>query len=240
MICNCTLKRNEITFIISMLFLSVSCGQKPNTITMSKTPHKESSNTLLNTNDEGVYQAKLIPINNSIADQVLGNVTVSIKGDDLRVTSQLEGIAPGVKHFQSIQVGSNCPNSKSDNNQDGIVDFFEGLRSYGGSLIPLDGNLETQYEGASFGPIANEEGHYFYSKAASFGLFMNDLRGWDNDLEDSVNKLGETEKLLLANRVVVVYGVSPETHFPDSVGSTQDHLIFESIPVACGKLARLE
>jgi hypothetical protein len=43
-------------------------------------------------------------------------------------------------------------------------------------LFPLDGNLESQYEGSDWFPISNDQGIFYYSRSASFKRFIRDLQ----------------------------------------------------------------
>lgn len=191
--------------------------------------------------DPGTYVAELYPVNRTLRDNLQGEVKLTIKDqeDEFIAVVEVKGADSGIKHFQEILTGSECPSENEDTNFDGIIDAGEILAYSGNVLIPLDSKLQNQFEGMSYGPIANEEGYYLYRRSASYKSVLQDLKSFDDGPEDTLVKLAASEKMRLVHKVVVVYGVSAEVELPETVKSKSDRSLHESIPLLCGKLKRI-
>jgi hypothetical protein len=143
-----------------------------------------------------------------------------------------------IMHYQIVHMKGTCPDENSDFNADGVIDAVEGMELYGGRLLPLDSNLNTQEEGIGYGPVANEEGSYHYKRSAPLARLFGDLKVVDVNLEDSLVKLSQSDKLELDKRVLVVYGISSAVELPGSVAAFEGKTSQESLPVACGQIER--
>ena len=190
---------------------------------------------------EGTYRATLapIPLNNSVAGNPTGQLEVVIEGDEVKATMNMSGVPGGIRHAQHIMLGTSCPTASNDANQDNFVDVLEGVPNYGLILIPLDGDLEDQDDGASGFPLANSAGTYSYSRTGSLTRMLADLQDADVDLEDGLGKLDGND-LNLEGKVVIVHGVNPTSNLPDSVATIDDFRSHQSLPIACGVIERVE
>ena len=200
----------------------------------------ETTRILQRQEDIGLYQAILAPLNSSVAGETVGNVQVEVVGDDFAVEVRVKGAPAGVKHIQSIMTGTSCPDLSQDVNGDGLIDIMEGMKSFGKVLIPLDSNLSEQIAGSDFGPIANSAGAYVYRRSTSLTTLLADLRAADPDTQDHIVKLPFGSDLNLSGRIVVVHGVSTDSALTDSVATIGDMSPAQSLPIACGKLVRIE
>lgn len=191
-------------------------------------------------NDQGIYRAVLSPVNSKFVPNISGTIEVKIEGDEVVVESTVAGAPAGVKHLQNVMEGSACPTAGNDTNTDGVIDIAEGVTSFGKILVPLDSNLSDQMMGIDFGPIANAAGAYVYRRSSSFAALMADLNSDDPDTEDNIVKLSSSQTLSLSRRVVVVHGVGRQAELPESVSTMGEASRDQLIPIACGKLIKVE
>ncbi len=217
-------------FLILSLNLLISCGQK-------ESARKKFVNLeLMSKKDEGLYQAKLLPLNSNLSSLSDGHVKIIWDAQKFISDSKVTGSDPGVKHLQFILTSSICPTDKDDLNQDAIIDIKELLTASGNILIPLDSDVSEQLNGIDFGPISNEEGNYIYRRSSSRFDLWNDLTLPDPDLYDNIEKISDNQKLELGKRVVVVLGIASEKTIPTTVSNLWDLPLESTIPIGCGKL----
>ncbi|WP_111718844.1 CHRD domain-containing protein [Homoserinimonas sp. OAct 916] len=150
-----------------------------------------------------------------------GSAVINLKGNDLTVTINVEGVTPLTLHPQHIHAGTMCPVASDDVNHDGFVDVIEGLPKYGPILIPLDSNLGSFAPSLDF-PVSDASGSYTYSQKASKSHLQKELK----------------EALKLGNRHVVIHGIDPAYPLPASVQSLPGLPAWATLPVACGDLVR--
>lgn len=183
---------------------------------------------------ERSYSVTLTEVNPQVAPGVLGNGDLVLTGDNFTATLDLTG-APGGVHRQGITVGAACPTIKDDANADGYVDGVEAQVSSGKTLIPLDGDLTSQAAGENEYPSDN----YNYSESTPFSTMLADLVAPDTNPNDSVVKLSAAEELTLQGKVVVVWGVAPDTVVPATVAGVDQLTPQQSLPIACGVIERV-
>lgn len=188
----------------------------------------------------GTYKATLapIPLNSAVAGNPTGTLDVVIAGDEVNATMKMTGVPGSMRHAQHIMIGTSCPTASNDVNSDNFIDVLEGVPNYGLILIPLDGNLEDQDDGASGFPFANAAGSYTWTKTASLSRMIADLQDADLDLEDGLGKLDGSD-LNLEGKVVLVHGVKQTSNLPSTVATLDDFKNYESLPIACGKIERV-
>lgn len=244
------MKNNISTIVLAMSLITlVSCGNKksssaaaPVVATTPPAPQISPQRPVVEKEelDPGTYKAVLHPVNSFQTNEAGGEFTIRIKDDVFMAESQINGVHEGMKHHQAVLTGAECPDENADSNFDGVIDVVEASAVSGNTLLPLDSHLSTQIEGISYGPIANEEGYYFYRRSSSFSLLMEDLSNYDDEPEDHLVKLVSPIKLALSQKVIMVYGLSPEVELPESVQGRDGLAPHESIPVLCGRLKRLD
>lgn len=190
--------------------------------------------------DQGIYRAVLSPLNNSLAGETSGTVEIRIEADEFIVRNHIKGAPAGVKHLQNIMEAQVCPSMSHDANGDGIIDASEMLKSTGKILIPLDSNLSEQLLGIDYGPISNGRGNYIYRRSTGFSELLSDLQAIDPDPVDPITKLETGSALNLSGRVVVIHGVRSGTASADTVSSIRGLTNEQMMPIACGRLVRVE
>ncbi len=184
---------------------------------------------------EGKYKAIIRPVNITIAGWTPSAVTdIKVTGDVVEVSGWMDDSA-AVTHIQGIHMGTKCPEMEHDANKDGYVDFNETLKVSKRVLIPLDGNLNSQDEGAMIYP----KGNYTYFQKASLADMMNDLTIADPNEGDHIAKLRAGEGLNLDGRVIVVMGVAANRALPATVSTLPGQTAQASIPIGCGVIQRM-
>lgn len=106
------------------------------------------------------------------------------------------------RYHQFIHSGERCPDSNSDLNRDGIIDFHEALLASGEILVPLDRNLQSKKEGSEWYPISSKEGSYLYSRSSSLLKMLPDLG------------FSSVDSLDLSNRVIIIYSSNVRSMLP--------------------------
>lgn len=182
--------------------------------------------------DHKKFKAILRPISGSMYSAASGVVNVNIEDDEFVVEQSVEQAQSGVRHFQAIMTGSSCEGV--DENLDGYIDLFEGSKTFGSRLIPLDSDLGSQLDGQNFGPIANEDETYVYKRRTSLSRLLSDLTAADPNFDDDLIKLNSPQDLYLHRRVVLVLGTSSE--LPETVAGLGIFSAQEGYPIACGEL----
>lgn len=223
--------------IISALCLLAlaSCGGKNGGSGSSGGSRNEDEPRLEEQVAEGNYKAILRPTSFTLSGWIPSAVAdIKIVGDEVEVKAWMDDAA-NVVHMMSIHAGTKCPELTHDANKDGFVDYNEMLKISKKVLIPLDGNLNSQNDGANAYP----RGNFTYFQKASLGSIMNDLTQSDLDARDHVVKLHAGENLNLAGRVIIVSGVAANRVLPASVSTIAGQTPQASIPISCGVIMRM-
>ncbi|OEV29294.1 hypothetical protein AN219_17195 [Streptomyces nanshensis] len=126
----------------------------------SATPAEEDSNA---------YQIDIEQLNDSGAT---GTALVSVKGTELTVKVEAEGLVPGQPHAQHLHGSTDghdfhCPDASADKNGDGVVSTAEGLPSYGDINISLTTKGDTSKDSGlavDRMPKADSNGKLTYSR----------------------------------------------------------------------------
>ena len=176
--------------------------------------------------------SSLVSLNGETAT---GTVTFSLTADEFIARVELEGADPDMPHAQHVHASAACPTAAADTNSDGFIDILEGMPSYGGILVPLDGDISAQAAGSATFPSADANGEYIYADTASFTAFMTDLLATDPDPTDAIVKL-PTNSLNIGARTVVVLGVADTTTLPTTVATLPGLTAQQSLPIACGTI----
>jgi len=184
---------------------------------------------------QGEYKVILRPINSQTSGYLpTGKVEISVNEDSFRVVTYLDDDA-FVKHRQGIYEGKRCPLKKDDLNQDGIIDQFELEKVAGLMLIPLDGDLNQQFESYVYFPKGRS---FTYRKSGDLDFILKDLYKSDEDPEDDVTKLKANEELNLESRIIVIHGTDKSALIPSTAQFKNNLSKHLSIAVTCGKLQR--
>lgn len=179
------------SFLLTLCLLSVliSCGRREGTESEEKV---QEDNVPQET--DGFYEAKIIPVNTSIAGSTVGDFRFRILGDEIRVRGDIAN-SPLTLHRQLIHQGNNCPGPGADEDLDGIVSYDESIRITGGVLVPLQNSMPGSL------------GNYIYFATYS--------------LTSVLTKLPPDEHLNLAGRTILIYGVNGNSTLPVACGTIE-------------------
>lgn len=235
------MKTGSIQILILLLFIAgliSSCG-KAKELNFDKFKKNFNEQVYKQQEDEGIYRATLLPINPEKHGHSEGAIEVKIEGDHVVVSTNMNEVHSGIKHYQNIMTHTSCPDLSDDHNADSYVDIVEAIAKTGQILIPLDSNIGNQLRGIDYGPIANSMGQYVYKRSTSLTELLVDLRSPDPDLTDSIVKLPFGTDLNLSGRAVLIHGIRPSDDLPEDLLAIGNHKSFEIMPVACGILQRV-
>ncbi len=183
---------------------------------------------------DGVYHAHLRPMNpHSNGFLPHGGATFRVDGDKLSVTTYLDD-ASGVKHRQSVHVGTSCPTSGHDTNRDGMIDYNEALKAVGPVLIPLDSDLSSQEKGAEIYPSGSA---FTYNESGFVSEMVNNLYEADPVPGDEIVKLSQGQGMKLVGRVVLVHGTFSSDLLPATMGTRGTDSANLALPVVCGVIS---
>ncbi|OFZ18477.1 MAG: hypothetical protein A2X94_00595 [Bdellovibrionales bacterium GWB1_55_8] len=189
-----------------------------------------------------VFVAELTPLNTSfgaVNGFLSGDAVIVVDENRFGVAIAMEGLDENIAHPVRLHAGTACPSFAEDTNFDSYVDAQEAFAAHAGSLIPFDGDLNSFSAGEAFYPVANSDGVSHYIASTNLDALLADLRRATPEGDTSVATLGAEQPLTLADKVVVVYGVNPETQLPETVQTTAAGPASSTLPVACGELEQV-
>lgn len=223
-----------LTLLLFALLL-FSCGKKD---TGEKTEEEEVIK-IDGSNIQGVYQTTLEAMNVNTTLGTIGSAGLHRSSDIFKAFVKVYIGEKGVIHRQTIHRGSRCPTMNDDINGDGYIDYREAHFVVGNVILPLDGDLDSQWEGSGFYPVGNGlAGGYFYERTASFSRFFEDIRDIDQNSLDEVDKIPYNHGLSFHKKVVLIQGVGSFTYLPASVDTMGGMSKHRSLPIACGVLRK--
>lgn len=197
----------------------------------------EASDDDLDKLQTATYMAVLNPLNIQLGSEASGSFTFHKDQDFIVTDVRIIGSVPNIIHGQNVYIGESCPTELNDLNKDGIIDIMEAHSAAGDIVIPLDGDINTQYSLLGMYPLADAWGAYVYSLTASFEKFIYDLQDDDEVTTDEIIKVSP---LRLTGRVVMVHGIADDLLLPDSVATNGGLSANQTIPIACGVIQKVE
>lgn len=226
---------NKYHFIF-VIFLFIACDKKNNKTTVQPIPTVMTEQVSEEIN--GIFQAKLSPINN-LYPKLNGSLTLLKEKGEFVIHVRLSEGPPSVLHVQNIHVGTRCPNLSDDLNKDGVIDAVEGANVYQEIIIPLDDDLNSQRMGGGIFPVSDEYGFYSYSRTAIWDKFYLDLQEEDINPTDELIKHKPSNHFSVTNKVIIIKGIPETVEIPESVAGFGRLNKYQSLPVACGQIIKL-
>jgi hypothetical protein len=215
------------------VLLLFSCGKKDT----GEDPEEEDEVKIDGSNVQGVYQTPLEAMNINTTLGTIGSAGLHRSSDIFKAFVKIYIGEKGVIHRQTIHRGSRCPTMRDDINGDGYIDYREAHFVVGNVLMPLDGDLDSQWDGNNYFPAGNGmAGGYFYERTASFSRMFEDLRDVDQNSLDEMDKLPYNQGVSFHKKVILIQGVSSYMNLPDSVDTMSGMTKHRSLPIACGVL----
>lgn len=223
------MKGKFISLVIGIAAISmISCNQSENK--NDEQAQKGSQDSVMAT-----YVANLEPLNTNITKM---NTTAQAKfimtKDSLLVTIDVAGAPPGIQHWQHFHGFANnnaatCATAANDANNDGIIDVVETEPVSGTTMVPFNDKAEEMNVGSDTYPKADSDSTYHYEARISL-----------EKLRESFKKAFGDSTLDLDRRVLYIHGVPENSNLPKSVASIGDIPAYVTLPIACGKIEKLQ
>lgn len=181
------------------------------------------------------YIAHLAPLNTkTTGTSAGGEVTFSIRGDSLTITTDATGLPKDLTHWQHFHgfkdgKDATCPAGTADANGDGVVDLIETEPAAGTTMVPFNDD-----------PVAMDIPKDTYPKSTAAGTLHYQKTVSLSAMQAAFGKAFNGQKLELDKRVVFLHGVSPDTKLAASVASLGPIPAQVTIPIACGKITRVK
>ncbi len=219
------------TFILVSVGIAVismtGCNQS-NTNSADNTPTSSADSVV------ATYVANLDPLNTNVKKM---NTTAQAKfimtKDSLLVMIDVKNAPPGIEHWQHFHGFANnndasCASAADDKKGDGIIDVAETEPVSGTTMVPFNGETEEMNIGSDTYPKAGADSAYHYETKVSL-----------EKLRASFKKAFGDSMLDLDRRVLYIHGVPENSNLPKSVASLGDIPAHVTLPIACGKIVKV-
>jgi hypothetical protein len=228
--------------VLALGFLAACSGEKEQGFApLSSVQPPAQSDALVGTMTPGLsgsFVAQLHPVNPGQTGLITGSASFTRNGEEFLSFVRLTGSRAGTVHRQQVHAGSSCPDQIHDLNEDGFIDVLEAEAAAGPILFHIDDDLSSREAGWFYFPVADEFGNYVHSRETNFNDFHLDLRQGSLPSEDLV-AWEQKSDFTPDGLVVIVYGIAP-TYLPESVAGKDGFANFQTLPVACGVLGRVQ
>lgn len=178
---------------------------------------------------EATYSGEFMELNDSGVEGD-ARITIDEEANTFTVSIDATGL-DDVLHAQHIHGEGVCPDENADANDDSYVDVVEGLPSYGGILLPLDGDIGSQEQIVDTYPTGTE---IDYQESTSFSGLESELAVEDMNEDDPIVTLGVDGELQPGTNTIVIHGTSE--NLPETVASIADLPNTVTLPVACAEI----
>lgn len=216
------------------LFVFVGCNdsnKKKEISTEDITTEMEAENT----SERMMYEANISALNSHITgSETTGKATFIVEDGQMHVTIDIKGSPANMEHWQhfhGFEDGSDatCTTMGSDANNDGIIDLMETEKNSGTTMVPFNDLPAEMNIPTDTYPVSDKDGNYRYEATvpmdkleATFALHFGD------------------SGIQLDTRVLYIHGVPADKKLPKSVASLGDIPAQVTLPIACGKIMRVE
>lgn len=218
---------------------AVSCNSSKKSDGKETNSENKQETVLGNEKESGavgktIYEADLQPVNSNLTGlKTVGKARFVMDGETLKVTIDVKNASPGIEHWQHFHGFKNdkiaeCSTDAADKNGDGIIDIVETESVSGTTMVPFNKLPAKMDVGADTYPKADENGTYHYEAEipmANLASAFEDAFGGSIDLD---------------RRVLYIHGVPSNTDLPKSVASLGDIPVQVTLPIACGKIVKVE
>lgn len=186
-------------------------------------------------NQQVVYKAQLQPLNSKVTGlQTSGDARFVVADDTMTVTLDVKNAPPGIECWQHFHGFANdstatCATAADDKNGDGIIDVAETGTASGTTMVPFNEMPAEMNVGSDTYPKAGADGSYHYETKIPM-----------TQLNAAFAKVFGGSKIDLDRRVLYIHGVPDSTNLPKSVASIGDIPAHVTIPIACGKIIKVD
>ena len=182
-----------------------------------------------------IYEAQIQSLNSNVTNlQTSGKARFVIDGNKMHITIDIKNAPPAIEHWQHFHGFTDegiatCASESEDVNGDGIIDVVETETVSGTTMVPFNKLPAEMDIPTDTYPVADDNGSYHYEIEVSL-----------DDLESAfANAFGGSE-LNLDSRVIYIHGVPSDTNLPETVASLGDIPAHVTLPIACGKIEKVE
>jgi hypothetical protein len=181
------------------------------------------------------YKAHLTGINESkLSSQPEGDATFTVVGDNLEVHITMRGVPRDIEHWEHFHGfpdarDATCVTPEMDANHDTYIDLGETEVVSGTTMVPFNDKPEEMKIPTHTYPHASGKGDFEYRKLVPL-----------KQLAETFGKTYSGQSIDLDRRVVYIHGVPSDSGLPGSVhslGTVPSHV---TIPIACGKIERID
>ena len=183
-----------------------------------------------------VYEAQIQALNSNVTNlQTSGKARFVIDEEKMHVTIDIKNAPPGIEHWQHFHGFPDeegvaiCATDVDDANEDGIVDVVETETVSGTTMVPFNKFPAEMNIPTDTYPVADENGSYHYEIEISL-----------DDLKSAFAEAFGGSDLKLDSRVIYIHGVPSDTNLPETVASLGDIPAHVTLPIACGKIEKVE
>lgn len=152
----------------------------------------------------------------------------------MHVTIVVNNAPPGIEHWQHFHGFPNkdiaiCATVTEDANGDGIINAVETETVSGTTMVPFNKLPAEMIIPTDTYPVADDNGPYHYEVEIPL-----------DDLETAFAEAFGDSGLKLDSRVIYIHGVPSDTKLPKTVASLGDIPAHVTLPIACGKIEKVE
>ena len=199
-------------------------------------PNKSSNQeTESQENNIEIYEAQIQSLNSNVTNlQTSGKARFVIDEDKMHVTIDIKNAPPGIEHWQHFHGFPNegvaiCATETEDVNEDEIIDVVETETVSGTTMVPFNKFPAKMDIPTDTYPVADDEGSYHYEIEIPL-----------DDLNSAFAEAFGDSGLKLDSRVIYIHGVPSDTQLPETVASLGDIPAHVTLPIACGKIEKVE
>ena len=192
------------------------------------------NNSNTNKNQQVTYEARLEPLNSNVTGlQTSGEARFVVADDTMTVTIDVKNAPPGIEHWQHFHGFANdssatCATAADDKNGDSIIDVAETGAASGTTMVPFNKMPAEMNVGSDTYPKAGADGSYHYETKIPM-----------TELKTAFAKAFGGSDIDLDRRVLYIHGVPDSTNLPKSVASIGNIPAQVTIPIACGKINKV-
>ena len=216
----------SIYLLIVLSLFAFSCSN-PNKSSNQETESQE--------NNIEIYEAQIQSLNSNVTNlQTSGKARFVIDGDNMLVTIDINNAPPGIEHWQHFHGFPNegiatCATVAEDANEDGVIDVVETETVSGTTMVPFNKFPAEMDIPTDTYPVADDNGSYHYEVKIPLDA-----------LESAFAEAFGDSGLKLDSRVIYIHGVPSDTKLPKTVASLGDIPAHVTLPIACGKIVKVE
>lgn len=186
-------------------------------------------------NNIEIYEAQIQSLNSNVTNlQTSGKARFVIDEEKVHVTIDIKDAPPGIEHWQHFHGFPNdgnatCATTTDDANEDGIIDVVETETVSGTTIDPFNKFPAEMEIPTDTYPVADDNGAYNYEIEISL-----------DDLKSAFAEAFGGSELKLDSRVIYIHGVPSDTNLPKTVASLGDIPAHVTLPIACGKIEKVD